>query len=82
MNGEMPGTGRFAPRGKGGAATAGRGNRTACWARDTFFRVARDRPPTSPIAAAATLAPAATRNPRRPVPAGGPPPGRAGGTSR
>src|SRR5712671_6948875 len=65
----MPGTGRFTPRGSGATGSAALGNRSDCWASDTFFRVARDRPPTSPIAAAAALTPAATRNCRR---AGGP----------
>src|SRR5579864_4638178 len=65
MKGEIPGTGRFTPPGNGGAGTAALGNRTAAWARDTFLRVARDRPPNSPIAAAARPTPAATRKCRR-----------------
>src|SRR5512146_2356420 len=73
----MPGTGRLTPRGSGGAGTDGRGKRTACSAADTFLRVARDRPATSPSAAAATATPAVVRNcrravgPARPVHAGG-----------
>src|SRR5690242_21112860 len=74
MNGEMPGTGRFTPRGSGATGWAALGNRSACWARDTFFRVASDRPPTSPIAAAAAVTPAATRNCRRAGGPAGPPP--------
>src|SRR5277367_6899412 len=65
MNGVIPGTGRFTPAGSGGAGTAARGNRTAAWAAETFLRVANDRPATSPIAAAATVTPAVTRNERR-----------------
>ena len=67
MNGEIPGTGRFTPGGSGGAGTAAWGKRIDAWARDTFLRVASDRPPTSPTAAAATPALAATRNCRRAV---------------
>src|SRR5580692_7942560 len=65
MNGLIPGTGRFTPAGSGGALTAARGNLTAAWAAETFLRVARDRPATSPMAAAATVTPAVTRNVRR-----------------
>src|ERR1700727_2896289 len=65
MNGLIPFTGRFTPAGSGGAATDARGNRTAFWAIETFLRVAKDRPATSPIAAAATVTPAVTRNERR-----------------
>src|ERR1700678_1782826 len=65
MNGEIPGPGRFTPAGSGGAGTPARGNRTAAWAAETFLRVANDRPATSPIAAAATVTPAVTRNERR-----------------
>src|ERR1700722_10476917 len=74
MNGEIPGTGRFTPRGSGGAATEARGKRSAGWASETFLRVASAGPPTSPIAAAARPTPAATRKCRRavaaPAPAG------------
>src|SRR5580692_8808864 len=65
MNGLIPGTGRFTPAGSGGALTAARGNLTAAWAAETFLRVARERPATSPMAAAATVTPAVTRNERR-----------------
>src|ERR1700678_3666187 len=65
MNGEIPGPGRFTPAGSGGAGTPARGNRTAAWATETFLRVANDRPATSPIAAAATVTPAVSRNERR-----------------
>src|SRR5580693_4183755 len=65
MNGLIPGTGRFTPAGSGGAFTAARGNLTAAWAMETFLRVARERPATSPMAAAATVTPAVTRNERR-----------------
>src|ERR1700761_1011800 len=80
----MPGTGRFTPAGSGGTGSAALGNRSDCWARDTFLRVARDRPPTSPIAAAATLTPAAARNCRRAVgpPARDPVGLATGGTAR
>ena len=65
MNGLIPGTGRFTPAGSGGAFTAALGNLTAAWAAETFLRVAKDRPATSPMAAAATVTPAVTRNERR-----------------
>src|SRR5580704_9710598 len=65
MNGLIPGTGRFTPAGSGGAFTVAPGNLTAAWAAETFLRVARDRPATSPMAAAATVTPAVTRNERR-----------------
>src|ERR1700729_3103430 len=65
MNGLIPFTGRFTPAGSGGAPTAARGNRTAFGAIETFLRVAKDRPATSPMAAAATVTPAVTRNERR-----------------
>src|SRR3984957_4811909 len=65
MNGEIPGTGRSPPAGSGGAGPAARGNRTAACAAETFLRVAKLRPATSPIAAAATVTPAVTRNERR-----------------
>src|ERR1700728_214794 len=65
MSGLIPGSGRFTPAGSGGAFTAARGNLTAAWAAETFLRVADDCPATSPIAAAATVTPAVTRNVRR-----------------
>src|SRR5580704_6730039 len=65
MNGLIPGTGRFTPAGSGGAFTVAPGNLTAAWAAETFLRVAKDRPATSPMAAAATVTPAVTRNERR-----------------
>src|ERR1700691_3151787 len=65
MNGLMPGTGRFTPAGSGGAGTAGRGNRIADCAADTFLPVPRYRPPTSPTAATARVVPDATRTDRR-----------------
>src|SRR5580704_4030205 len=71
MNGLIPGTGRFTSAGNGGAFTAAPGNLTAAWAAETFLRVARDRPATSPMAAAATVTPAVTRNERRSAPAVG-----------
>ena len=67
MNGVIPGTGRFTPLGSGGAGTAALGNRTAACAAETFLRVAKLRPPTSAMAAAATVAPAVSRNDRRPA---------------
>src|ERR1700722_210480 len=80
MNGEIPGTGRFTPAGSGGADTAARGDRTAACAMETFLRVARERPATSPMAAAATVTPAVTRKDRRSADAvttGAPAPPRA-----
>src|ERR1700677_3254665 len=73
MNGLMPGTGRFTPAGSGGAGPAGRGNRIADCAANTFLPVARYRPPNSPTAATARVVPDATRNDRRAVAL---PPGR------
>src|SRR5580698_2095197 len=86
MNDEMPGTGRLTPRGSGATGSAALGSLTDRWARDTFLRVDSDRPPTSPIAAAAALTPAATMNCRRaggPLPSGCATGGRAiGGPAR
>src|SRR5580693_10300603 len=60
----IPGTGKLTPAGSGGAVTVARGNRTADRAMLTLRRVASCLPPISPMAAAATEAPAVSRNAR------------------
>ena len=63
---------RSLPAGSGGAATAGRGNRSAARAMVTLRLVASSRPATAPTTATVAAIPLLTRNRRRAGPLGGP----------